>query len=75
MIGEEAFTYADHFSQETSLSVTGTVRADTRAKGGYEIDVAGVEVHGEARDYPITPKEHGVVPGDVRDRCAHGSTT
>ena len=59
-VGEEAFTHADHLSQETSLSVTGTVRADTRAKGGYEIDVARVEVHGEARDYPITPKEHGV---------------
>ena len=59
-IGDEAFARADHLSQETSLSVTGTVRADKRAKGGYEIDVASVEVHGEAHDYPITPKEHGV---------------
>ena len=59
-VGEEAFTRAGHLSQETSLSVTGHVRADTRAKGGYEIDVVSVEVHGEAHDYPITPKEHGV---------------
>jgi asparaginyl-tRNA synthetase len=59
-VGDEAFTRADHLSQETSLSVTGTVRADTRAKGGYEIDVTSVEVHGIAHDYPITPKEHGV---------------
>ena len=59
-IGEEAFTRAGHLSQETSLSVTGTVRADTRARGGYELDVTSVEVHGEAHDYPITPKEHGV---------------
>ncbi len=59
-VGEEAFTHADHLSQETSLSVTGTVRADARAKGGYEIDVASVDVHGEAREYPITPKDHGV---------------
>jgi asparaginyl-tRNA synthetase len=59
-VGEEAFTRADHLSQETSLSVTGTVRADARSKGGYEIDVASVDVHGEAHDYPITPKEHGV---------------
>ena len=59
-VGEEAFTRADHLSQETSLSVTGHVRADTRAKGGYEIDVTDIEVHGEAHDYPITPKEHGV---------------
>jgi asparaginyl-tRNA synthetase len=59
-VGDEAFTRADHLSQETSLSVTGTVRADTRAKGGYEIDVQNIEVHGEAHDFPITPKEHGV---------------
>jgi asparaginyl-tRNA synthetase len=59
-VGEDAFTGADHLSQETSLSVTGTVRADRRAKGGYEIDVTSVEVHGESHEYPITPKEHGV---------------
>ena len=35
-------------------------------KGGYEIDVAGIEVHGEAHDYPITPKEHG--PDYLLDR-------
>jgi asparaginyl-tRNA synthetase len=59
-VGEEIFTRADHLAQETSLSVTGTVRADARAKGGYEIDVQALEVHGEAHDFPITPKEHGV---------------
>ena len=41
-------------------SVTGTVRADARAPGGYEIDVTGLDVHHEAHDFPITPKEHGV---------------
>ena len=59
-VGDEAFTRADHLAQESSLSVTGTVRADTRAKGGYEIDVQQIQVHGEAHDFPITPKEHGV---------------
>jgi len=59
-VGDDTFTRADHLGQETSLSVTGTVRADKRAKGGYEIDVSGFEVHGESHDYPITPKEHGV---------------
>jgi len=59
-IGEEAFQRADHLAQETSLSVTGTVRADGRARGGFELDVQSVEVHGESHDYPITPKEHGV---------------
>jgi asparaginyl-tRNA synthetase len=59
-VGDEAFTKADHLSQETSLSVTGTVRADKRAKGGYELDVQSIDVHGASQDFPITPKEHGV---------------
>ncbi|MGE0591586.1 MAG: asparagine--tRNA ligase [Vicinamibacterales bacterium] len=59
-VGDEAFGRAGHLSQETALSVTGTVRADARARGGYEIDVVALEVHAESHDYPITPKEHGV---------------
>jgi asparaginyl-tRNA synthetase len=59
-VGEEVFKQADHLSQETSLSVSGTVRADSRAPGGFEIDASGLEVHAPSVDYPITPKEHGV---------------
>jgi asparaginyl-tRNA synthetase len=59
-VGEEAFKAADHLSQETSIIVTGTARADKRAPSGFEIDVKGYEVVGLAHDYPITPKEHGV---------------
>jgi asparaginyl-tRNA synthetase len=59
-VGEERFKAADHLSQETSVIVTGTARADTRAPGGYEVDVKSFEVVGESHDYPITPKEHGV---------------
>ena len=59
-VGDEAFRQADHLSQETSISVTGVVRADARAKGGYELDVTRLEVHGASHDFPITPKEHGV---------------
>src|SRR5438046_9897917 len=59
-VGEEIFKAADHLSQETSLVVTGTARADKRAPSGYEIDVNSLEVVGESRDYPTTPKEHGV---------------
>jgi asparaginyl-tRNA synthetase len=36
------------------------VRADERAKGGYEMIATGMEVVAEAHDFPITPKEHGV---------------
>jgi asparaginyl-tRNA synthetase len=59
-VGEELFKSADHLSQETSLTVTGTVRADKRAPSGYEIDVKSIGVVGASQDYPITPKEHGV---------------
>ena len=59
-VGEELFKAADHLSQETSVIVTGTVRADTRAPSGYEIDVKQLEVVGPSHDFPITPKEHGV---------------
>ena len=59
-VGEDIFKSADHLSQETSLTVTGTVRADKRAPSGYEIDVKRIDVVGTSQDYPITPKEHGV---------------
>jgi asparaginyl-tRNA synthetase len=59
-VGEELFKAADHLSQETSVIVAGTVRADTRAPSGYEIDVKQLEVVGPSHDFPITPKEHGV---------------
>jgi asparaginyl-tRNA synthetase len=59
-VGDEMFKAADHLSQETSVVVTGTARADTRAPSGYEIDVKTLEIVGASHDYPITPKEHGV---------------
>ncbi|MGH9387199.1 MAG: asparagine--tRNA ligase, partial [Vicinamibacterales bacterium] len=59
-VDEATFTRADHLSQESAIVVTGTVRADERAPGGYELIATGLEVVSEAHDYPITPKEHGV---------------
>jgi len=59
-VGEDIFRAADHLSQETSIIVTGTARADKRAPSGYEIDVTRMEIVGESHDFPITPKEHGV---------------
>jgi asparaginyl-tRNA synthetase len=59
-VGEETFKAADHLSQESSIVVTGTARADKRAPSGYEIDVKSLEIVGPSHDYPITPKEHGV---------------
>jgi asparaginyl-tRNA synthetase len=46
---------------ETSAAVTGAVRADARAPGGYELGVSALEIVGASPlDYPIQPKEHGV---------------
>jgi asparaginyl-tRNA synthetase len=59
-VGDDVFKQADHLSQESAIIVTGNVRADARAPGGFEIDVTGLEVVSESKDYPITPKEHGV---------------
>jgi len=59
-VDPETFTKADHLGQETSLRVRGTVRADKRSPLGFELGVKGLDVVHEAKDYPITPKEHGV---------------
>ena len=59
-VGDEKFKTADHLSQETAIIVHGTVRADSRAPGGYELDVSDFEIVAPSADYPITPKEHGV---------------
>jgi len=51
---------AEKASQECSLAVTGTVREEKRAPGGYEMAATHVEILGPSENYPITPKEHGV---------------
>jgi asparaginyl-tRNA synthetase len=50
-------------TQESSVIVTGKVRADKRAPGGFELDVVDIQVVQrvpESDPYPITLKEHGV---------------
>jgi asparaginyl-tRNA synthetase len=46
-------------TQETSVAVTGTVRADPRGPGGVELTVSDLGIVGPSPDFPITPKEHG----------------
>jgi asparaginyl-tRNA synthetase len=46
---------------ETSVYVTGEVRVEPRAPGGFELGVAGLTIFGSSPpDYPIQPKEHGI---------------
>lgn len=56
---EETFKVATGLTQETAITLTGTVRADRRAPGGYEISVISLEVVSPSQDYPISLKEHG----------------
>jgi asparaginyl-tRNA synthetase len=61
-VSPEVFDAIKTLTQESSVIVEGKVRADKRAHGGYELDVAGVHVVQrvpESTPYPITPKEHG----------------
>jgi len=60
---EEVFEALKGLTQESSLTVTGKIRAEQRAAGGYELDVESAEICqrvAEDRPYPITPKDHGV---------------
>jgi asparaginyl-tRNA synthetase len=59
----EVFDALKSLTQESSVIVTGKVRADKRAPGGYELDVLDIEIIQrvpESDPYPITLKEHGV---------------
>ena len=58
-VPEAAWAAAEAAGQESSLELTGKVKEDKRAPGGYEVDVTGLTVHQAVHDYPITPKEHG----------------
>jgi asparaginyl-tRNA synthetase len=62
-VAPEVFERLKGLTQESSVIVTGKVRADKRAPGGYELDVSNVEVVQRVPDadpYPISLKEHGV---------------
>jgi len=62
-VSPEVFDAIKGLTQESSVIVEGKVRADKRAPGGYELDVANVQVVQrvpESTPYPITPKDHGV---------------
>jgi len=56
----EAFEAMDRVTAESSVAITGTVRKDDRAPGGFELGVTAFAVIHLAADYPIQPKDHGV---------------
>lgn len=57
----EAFDLAKRVPQESSVTVTGEVRKEPRAPGGFELSVSDLQAVQMARgEFPITPKEHGI---------------
>ncbi|MEY2734354.1 MAG: asparaginyl-tRNA synthetase, partial [Gemmatimonadota bacterium] len=60
-VPEAAWEAFGTLTLETSIQVTGVVRADARQAGGVELGLADLAVIGpSALDYPIQPKEHGI---------------
>ena len=59
-LDEETFDLADKIGQESSIEITGKVKEEPRAVGGFELDGTGLQVIQDAKDYPITPKDHGI---------------
>jgi asparaginyl-tRNA synthetase len=58
-LSEEAWADVERATQESTLRVTGRVRADRRAPGGVEIQATDFQLLALTEEYPITPKEHG----------------
>ncbi|MCH7963314.1 MAG: asparagine--tRNA ligase [Bacteroidetes bacterium] len=59
-VTEDTFDAADRTGQESSIEVTGKVKEEPRAAGGYELDAKGLTIIQNANNYPITPKDHGI---------------
>jgi asparaginyl-tRNA synthetase len=59
-VSEEAWARLAEVEYETSVGITGIVRADDRAPGGVELTASDVTLLGPAPDFPIQPKEHGI---------------
>src|SRR5260370_10584401 len=58
-VSEETWRAVEEVTQESTVRVTGTVRAEARAPGGVEMGVESFETFALTQEYPITPKEHG----------------
>lgn len=55
---EDAFNRFDELTQESSVIISGIVKEEPRAIGGYELLMKDLQIVQRTEDYPITPKEH-----------------
>ena len=58
-VGEEVWARCERLTQESSIIVTGMVRKEPRAPGGYEMSLTNLDIVQIADEYPIALKEHG----------------
>jgi asparaginyl-tRNA synthetase len=58
-VPEASWAAAEECGQESAVELTGKVREDRRAPGGWEVEATGLLALHSTHDYPITPKEHG----------------
>lgn len=59
-VDEATWETQQALTQESLVALTGEVKEDARAPGGYELGVTAVERLSTSGEYPIQPKEHGV---------------
>jgi len=56
---DKAFQLFDELTQESTIKISGIVKAEPRSPGGVELSAQTLEILSKTHDYPITPKEHG----------------
>ena len=59
-VDEDSWQVADALSQESAVEITGSINADERQIGGYELIANSLSLIGESTDYPVTNKQHGI---------------
>ncbi|MBM4185268.1 MAG: asparagine--tRNA ligase [Gemmatimonadetes bacterium] len=59
-VDESSWAAHGTLTPESLVAVTGRVKAEARAPGGYEVELSSLELLALAEPYPIQPKEHGV---------------
>jgi asparaginyl-tRNA synthetase len=59
-VSPDVWQLVQQLTLESSVQVTGAIRADARAPGGYELSVRDMTLIGASDEYPIQPKEHGI---------------
>ncbi len=60
VVSAEVFENAKRLTQESSVTLTGTVVKDEKQIGGYELRVNYLEIIHIAEEYPISNKTHGI---------------